>query len=165
MEGLTAMSAETATYVTSCACPDDKDQVVDVENVIFSQRCARCGGILSTETASIYQAIMLMDAMRTDLRRLLGTIDPPGQATITPCSACNEQGCDQCEFTGQRLYCRCIQCAGMVITCLDHKAVVPSGRGLGCPSDHVLVCLKCRFLWAADDPRWVAQRLPQKTSR
>jgi hypothetical protein len=47
MEGLTTMSAETATYVTSCACPDD----------------------------------------------------------------------------------------GMIISCLDQKAVVPPGRSLGCPPD------------------------------
>jgi hypothetical protein len=160
MEGLTAMSAETATYVTSCACPDDKDQAVDVENVIFSQRCARCGGILSTEAASVYQALMLLEAMRIDLRRILGTIDPPGKATITPCSACLEQGCAQCDFTGQRVYRSCVQCADPIITCLDHKAVIPPGRGLGCPPEHVLVCLKCRWVWTADDPRWVAQRVP-----
>jgi hypothetical protein len=59
------MSAETASYVAACACPDDKDQVVDVENVIFSQRCARCGGILSTEAGSVYQTLMLLEAMRT----------------------------------------------------------------------------------------------------
>ena len=73
------MTADTASYITSCACSADSDRVVDVENVIFNQRCARCGGILSTEAASIYQAIMLMEAMKTDLHRLLGTIDPPGQ--------------------------------------------------------------------------------------
>jgi hypothetical protein len=160
MEGLTAMSAETATYVTSCACPDDKDQAVDVENVIFSQRCARCGGILSTEAASIYQTLMLLEAMRTDLRRTLGTIDPPGKATIAPCSVCREQGCAQCDFTGQRVYRSCVQCAEPIISCLDHKAVIPPGRGLGCPPEHVLVCLKCRWVWTADDPRWVAQRVP-----
>jgi len=160
MEGLTAMSAETATYVTGCACPEDKDQVVDVENVIFSQRCARCGGVLSTEAASVYQALMLMEAMRTDLRRILGTIDPPGKVTIAPCSACLEQGCAQCDFTGQRVYRSCVQCAEPIITCLDHKAVIPPGRGLGCPPGHVLVCLKCRWVWTADDPRWIAQRVP-----
>jgi hypothetical protein len=157
------MPADTARYLTSCACPGDKDRVIDVENVIFSQRCARCGGILSTEAASIYQAIMLMEAMKTDLHRMLGTIDPPGEATIAPCSECRQQGCPQCDFDGRRLYRCCIQCSGVIITCLEHKAVVPPGRGLGCPSDHVLVCLKCRFLWAADDPRWVAQRLPGTT--
>lgn len=157
------MPADTARYLTSCACPGDKDRVIDVENVIFSQRCARCGGILSTEAASIYQAIMLMEAMKTDLHQMLGTIDPPGEATIAPCSECRQQGCPQCDFDGRRLYRCCIQCSGMIITCLDHKAVVPPGRGLSCPSDHVLVCLKCRFLWAADDPRWVAQRLPGTT--
>jgi hypothetical protein len=160
MEGLTAMSTEAATYVTSCACPDDKDQVIDVENVIFSQRCARCGGVLSTEAASVYQALMLMEAMKTDLHRMLGTIDPPGKATITSCSTCNGRGCDQCESTGKRVYRRCVQCAERIITCLDHNAVIPPGRGLGCPPDHMLVCLKCRFVWTADDPRWVAQRLP-----
>lgn len=154
------MTADTTSYITSCACSADSDRVVDVENVIFNQRCARCGGILSTEAASIYQVIMLMEAMKTDLHRLLGTIDPPGQATIGSCPDCQEQGCVQCEFTGQRLYRRCVQCAKLIITCLDHKAVVSPGAGLGCPSDHMLVCLGCRFVWAADDPRWVAQRLP-----
>src|SRR5216683_4881909 len=147
-------------YIGQCHCPGER--VLDPENLIMIQRCAHCGGTAHSEAASVYQAGWLVEAMKADLRRMLGVIPAPGKAQVSICSDCGGPGCVRCDGTGRMLWRCCIQCDGMIITCLAHRTALPPGRpqGLGCAADHNLVCVKCRFVWAADDPRWLAQRLP-----
>jgi hypothetical protein len=144
-------------YVTRCACDDVQEQVTDLENVILTERCARCGGTARTRAMSVYEAAAHLQAMISDLQRSLGQVPPPGRALVTEggCPLCSGRGCPGCAGTGRFVMHRCIHndCDGLVVSAVNGRDETDG-----------LSCLTCHFTWAASDRRWTAQRTPGYSS-
>lgn len=137
--------------IKDCSCPGrPEDKPVALTNAILTFCCARCGGGLASVAGYLHAITLQVEKLRADLYQALGDVPAPGKAVIAACSECRGQGCTDCGNVGKVLWRACPKCG-------DTGFDFVNGRG---DTDGMICRIGCGFSWAADDPRWLAQRLP-----
>ena len=82
------------------------------------------------------------------------TIAPPGRAQIARCPDCRGGGCSDCKGTGKVLWRACPKCGDIGFDFINGRT----------EQDGMVCRLGCGHRWTADDPGWLAQRLPRSGS-
>jgi hypothetical protein len=142
-----------AMQIKDCSCPGrPEEKPVALSCAILTYCCPQCGGGVASVSDYLHGIIQQVEKLRTDLYEVLGDVPPPGKATITTCSACDGRGCNDCDGSGKALWRACPKCGDVGF---DYINGVDDADGMVCR-------IGCGFKWAADDPRWLAQRLPQR---
>lgn len=137
--------------IKDCSCPGPAEQKhAAVTNAILIYTCARCGGGLAAVADYIHGIEQRVAQLKDDLYEQLGDVPPPGKAVIEVCAACSGRGCRNCDYAGKRLWKACPKCG-------DSGFDFINGHN---ESDGMVCRVGCGFKWAADDPRWLAQRIP-----
>lgn len=137
----------------SCAGPlEEKD--VAATNAILTYTCAHCGGGLASVVDYLHGIEQRVAQLKADLYQALGDIPPPGKAVFRTCEDCDGVGCYRCGQSGKQLWKACPKCGDLGFDFINgHNE-----------SDGMVCRIGCGFTWAADDPRWLAQRLPAKAA-
>jgi hypothetical protein len=78
-------------------------------------------------------------------------IPAPGLARLERCPECDGSECLDCQGTGILVWRACVRCGDVAMW----EPVLDSG-GL------MLRCRLCGERWSKDDPRWLAQRVPDQ---
>ncbi len=137
--------------IKECDCPGPMEQKRwAITNAILVYTCPHCGGGIAAIADYIHGIERRIVEMKADLYQQLGNVLPPGKAVLTACDDCQGQGCAYCGETGQRLWKACPKCGDIGFDFIN-------GRN---ETDGMVCQIACGFTWAADDPRWLAQRLP-----
>ena len=137
--------------IKDCSCPGrPEEKPVALSNAILTYCCSQCGGGVASVSNYLHDIMLQVERLKADLYEVLGAVPPPGKATVLTCSACDGRGCNQCGNTGKVLWRACPKCGDIGFDYLN-------GRD---ETDDMACRNGCGFKWAADDPRWLAQRLP-----
>ena len=135
--------------LTNCSCTAD-GRVITGDDVSVVLSCASCGGWAVVITDFIDGCIDALTKIKADCYRAIGEVQPPGKAVITTCQDCGGAGCGHCGSTGRTLWKACPRCGDIGFDFIN-----------GRDQDQGMICrLGCGYKWAADDPRWLAQRIP-----
>jgi hypothetical protein len=134
---------------SNCTCrPDSRTITADEVSIVLS--CAACGGWAVIITDHIDGCAAALTKIKAEFYRGLGEIAPPGKGIIATCRDCAGPGCDLCHGTGRRLWKACPRCGDIGFDFINGH---DGGQGMVCR-------IGCGYRWSADDPRWLAQRLP-----
>jgi len=140
-----------AMQIKDCSCPGrPEEKPVALSNAILTYCCPQCGGGVASVSDYLHGIMLQVERLKADLYEVLGDVPPPGKAVITNCSVCDGRGCNDCDSSGKSLWRTCPKCGDIGFDYLN-------GRD---DSDGMVCRAGCGFKWAADDPRWLAQRLP-----
>jgi hypothetical protein len=139
--------------IKDCSCPGKlEEKSIALECAILTFCCPQCGGGLASDSDYLYGIIQQLEILKADLYQQLGDIKPPGKAIFMTCEDCGGEGCGYCHNSGTQLWRACPKCRD---TGFDFINGVNERDGMICR-------IGCGFKWGADDPRWLAQRLPSK---
>jgi hypothetical protein len=111
---------------------------------------ARNGGGVISVSDYLHGIMLQVEWLKADLCEVLGDVPPPGKATVMTYSASDGRASGQCGNTGKVLWRACPKCGDIGFDYLNGR---DEADGIVCRNG-------CGFNWAADDPRWLAQRLP-----
>lgn len=137
--------------IKDCNCPGQpEEKPVALSNAILTYCCPQCGGGVASVSDYLHGIMLQVERLKADLYDVLGDVPPPGKAVVTTCSACDGRRCSSCEGSGKTLWRACPKCGDIGFDYLN-------GRD---EADGMVCRVGCGFKWAADDPRWTAQRLP-----
>jgi hypothetical protein len=140
-----------AMQIKDCSCPGQPaDKPVALSNAILTYCCPHCGGGVASVSDYLHGIMLQVERLKSDLYEVLGNVALPGRAVISDCSACRGRGCADCGGSGKVLWRACPKCGDIGFDYLN-------GRD---EADGMVCQVGCGFKWAADDPRWLAQRLP-----
>ena len=140
-----------AMQIKDCSCPEPiGGRPVSLSSAILTYCCPQCGGGVAAISDWLHGITQLVEQMKADLYEALGDVTPPGRAIIMTCSECEGRGCEQCGQSGQELWRACPKCGDIGFDFINGQN---DADGMACR-------IGCGFKWAADDPRWLVQRLP-----
>lgn len=136
--------------IKDCSCPGrPEEKPVALSNAVLTCCCPRCGGGLASVSDCLHGITHRVAQLKADLYEVLGDVPPPGKAVITTCSACNGRGCHDCGSSGKILWRVCPKCGDIGFDYLN-------GRD---DADGMVCRVSSGFKWAAEDPRWLTQRV------
>ena len=136
--------------IKDCTCPGPVgEKSVSLTSAILTYCCPACGGGVASVSDYLHGIALDVDRLKADLYEVLGDVPPPGKAVISGCKDCDGRGCRNCGNTGKLLYRACPKCGDIGFDFINGR---DERDGMVCPTG-------CGFKWAADDPRWLAQRL------
>jgi hypothetical protein len=137
--------------IKDCTCPGEvREKHVSLSCAILTFCCTACGGGIASLSDYLHGIEQQVASLKADLYQQLGDVPAPGKALVTECIGCNGRGCRDCGNTGRELMKACPKCGDVGFDFIN-----------GHSEQAGMVCrLGCGFKWAADDPRWLAQRLP-----
>src|SRR5262245_29946079 len=140
-----------AMQIKDCSCPGrPEEKPVALSYAILTYCCPHCGGGVASVSDYLHTIVQHVAQLRADLYEALGDIPPPGKAVIAECEGCVGRGCTRCNFTGKVVWRACPKCSDVGFDYINGR---DEAAGMVCR-------VGCGFKWAADDPRWLAQRLP-----
>ena len=140
-----------AMQIKDCDLPGrPEEKPVALSNAILTYCCPHCGGGLASVSDYLHGIMQRVERLKADLYQVLGEVPPAGKACVMTCSACGGRGCSDCGNTGKVLWRACPKCGDIGFDYLNGSN----------EADGTVCRTGCGFKWAADDPRWLAQRLP-----
>ena len=137
--------------IKDCTCPGTPtERPVSLSCAILTYCCPTCGGGVASVSDYLHGLERQLASLKADLYEQLGDVRPPGKALVTACVPCNGVGCPDCAHSGKVLMKACPKCGDVGFDFINGRE----------DTDGMVCRVGCGFKWAADDPRWVAQRLP-----
>jgi hypothetical protein len=140
--------------IKDCSCPGRaEEKPVALTCAIVAYCGSHRGGRVASVSDYLHGTLQQAEKLVADLYEALGDVPPTGKAVITDCSECRGRGCSHCGDSGKELWRDCPKCGDIGFGFINGRDESPV---MGCR-------IGCGFRWAADDPRWLAQRLPART--